>query len=179
MIKTLLLAELKKSRHSFVLWLVLFGALFLPVLFFIIYLFRWRYFIPEAGSSAWDGLLDNLITIASSFFMPLLVIMLVAFYVQLEFKANSWKTLFVMPVERGRLFLGKTCFLTLLLFGCLVLFVAGMLLTGLLAGLFHPELGFLQTPPDLGKWVVPLIRLFFNLLSIMNLQLIISLVFSR
>jgi hypothetical protein len=72
----------------------LIGALFLPFLFFLIYLFRWRYFIPDAGTSAWNNYLDNLITIASSVYMPLLVIMLVAIYAQLEFKANSWKTLF-------------------------------------------------------------------------------------
>jgi len=173
------LAELKKSQHTFVPWLTLSGSLLVPLVCFLIYCFKWKYFIPETGVNSWDEYTQMSLSFASGMLFPFLVIIMVALNINLENKANSWKRLYVMPVGRDTLFWGKLLFLSMQLLICSVFMFFWILLTGLFLGIMHPELLFLEYSPDIFNLLMLSLRFFISLLGVLSIQYFLSLLLNN
>jgi len=175
MIKTVVIAEWKKIYHSFIPWLWLVGALLIPLVCGLIYGNRSAMFDPEPGMNAWNAYVQMNISMASGLLLPFLVILLVAMNVHPEHKGNTWKRLLVLPVSKGALYFGKGLFLVAQLFGCLLLFVVGILVSGSLVTLIHPSLALSGGAFPLVDMLWQVIRLFVSLLAILSLQYVFSL----
>ncbi|MDP4276298.1 MAG: ABC transporter permease [Bacteroidota bacterium] len=179
MLYSSLQAEWKKSRHTFASTLIFSGAFLVPVVSFLIYFFRWQHFIPDHGTNAWNEFIDMNLSLSAGLLFPFLVILIVALNLMLENKADSWKRLYILPIRRETLFWGKLLFLAIQLFCCTVLFFITIPLTGIILGLIHPELAFLNHSLDIVFLLTLSIRFYISLLAILSIQYFISLAFSN
>lgn len=170
-----LIAEWMKARRSFVPWLVLAGALFLPVVLGLVYLFKWRVFVPADGTMGWDTLLSTCMSLSAGLLFPLVTILLVAFQHQTESRANAWKRLLVIPLGKTVLYLGKWSFLLLALLAATLIQCLGIVLVGTLLGYLFPALALPVTGLPLGYLLTYSLRLFLGFLAILTIQYVLSL----
>lgn len=173
-ILTVLKAEWMKTRHTALPWVALLGGLFIPLVQGLIYLFRWRAFVPEAGSNGWDNLLSTCVGLSGGLLFPFLAIMLVAFFHHLEIKANAWKRLLVMPVGRSALYWGKWVFLLLLLLGAVLALLVGSVLISILLNGLRPSLELPLSMLPFGTLLGYLLRFYLSFLAILTLQHVMS-----
>lgn len=167
-------SEITKTKKTFAFWITLLGPAVAPFIYFLVYFFKWKAFIPVEGANIWDGFIRNNMSLSSGLFMPMIVILIVALDMNLEYKSDSFKKMFVLPVSKEELFLGKVMLLVYqILFSLVVLFVL-VLFFGLILGITRPELGFLNQSIDLIFFVQCLVKLMVSLLAIVAIQLFVS-----
>jgi lantibiotic transport system permease protein len=172
-------AEIYKSKRSFAVWITILGALLTPVTCFLIEFINWRYFIPHNSENPWIGFVNLNISISSGLLFPFLVILMVAFNLNLEYKADSWKKMYVLPVRKETLFCSKLFYLIFQLFICSFLFFISMLFSGLLLGFLRPELSLSYYNPDIALLLNLFIQFFISLLGILSIQLFLCIVFAN
>jgi len=144
-------AEFIKIKNSFAFWLVILGAVFIPILFVSNILYQWRdyvhYLIVE-NPNPWNEYSRKLFNGVHFTFLPLLIVLIIALVFNIEHKSNTWKHIFVLPVSKTKIFIGKyLVLLTLvLLFYCLlfIFYLSG----GYMLGIWKPEFGFLNYFPS-------------------------------
>jgi bacitracin transport system permease protein len=169
-------SEITKTKRTFAFWITLLGPAVAPFIYLLIYFFKWKAFIPEAGANIWNGFISNNMSLSSGLFMPMIVIMIVALDMNIEYKSDSFKKLFVLPVSKEELFLGKVMLLIYqILFSLVVLFIL-VLFFGLILGITRPELGFLTQSIDLFYFIQCLAKLMISLLAIVAIQLFLSII---
>jgi len=179
MLYKLLLAENQKVNHTFTAWFTVIGATLLPTIYFIIYFSKAFLFIPEEGVNPWTEFFKNNFNLLGMLFLPLFVVLVVGLNVNTEFKANSWKKLFVLPVKKEMIFVAKLLFLIAQLFITLLIFCFSLLFFGVVLGLLHPELGFLKVFPDFVYLIELILRLFVSVLGMLSIQYFLCLYFEN
>ena len=141
-------AELIKTKNSFALWLVILGAAFIPFFFFLNHVYEWRDYIPKAGENPWFDYFRKGFNGVHFTFLPLLIVLLISLLFNIEHKSNTWKHIFVLPVSKTKIFLGKY----LLLFGLITLFyfllLIFLLLGGIVLSLWKHEFNYLDYRPS-------------------------------
>lgn len=175
MIKTIIATEWMKNKHTFTPWFLLIGSLVVPFICFMIYLNRWSLFVPEAGSNGWAEFLHMNVSLFSSLMLPVWLILLVALNIYPEQKGNTWKRLFVTPVGRGNLFVGKLVYLFLQVFLAMFGFMLSLCLVGLVVQLMHPTLSLSLSGLPLLSMLSTLSGLMVSSLAIVTLQYVFSL----
>lgn len=174
MLKKVIKAEWMKARHSFLPWMVILGGLFIPVVEGLIYLFRWASFVPEAGANGWDTLLSTCMGLSAGLLFPFLVILMVAFNHHVEYKANAWKRLLVIPLGRTALYGGKWLFLLLGLLVATLIQAAGIVLVGLLLGWLKPALALQLTGLPFGFLTLYTLRFYITFFAILTIQFVLN-----
>lgn len=99
-------------------------------------------FLGRSDASPWPWLVETSLTIWSTVFLPLHVFLVAALVAAVEHRARGFRLLFTLPVPRWRIYAGKQAAVFLLVAGSYLLLALGILLTGGLLHLVHPELGF-------------------------------------
>lgn len=163
-------SEIIKSKNTFALWLVLFGAAFSPALLFLIYLNRPANFIPKPGQNPWDFFMSNGLQFISFFFIPFFIVLLCGLVVSIEHKSNTWKHLFTLPVSKSTVYVNKLLIILSLAVICYGLFFVLLLVSGGLIGLVKPELKFMSHTPDFGLITKLLFRSFISTLGILAIH---------
>ena len=134
--------ELIKIKNSFALWLVVLGALFIPVFFVLNNIYQWKDYLPKPGVNPWNDYFRKGFNGVHFIFLPLLIVLLVALLLNIEHKSNTWKHIFVLPISKTKIFLSKyLVFLSLIvMFYCLMIlfFLSG----GVLLSLWKSEFNF-------------------------------------
>jgi len=179
MLISTIIAESQKAKNTFTSWFTVLGSLLLPLLFFLIYLFRSSYFIPDKGVNAWTQFFNHNFGALGSLLFTFFVILVVGLNLNMEHKANSWKKLFVLPVRKDILFTGKLLFMMVQIFASLLLFAISMLFFGIILGLIHPELGFLSSHPDITYLFELVLRMFISVLAVLSIQYFLSIFFDN
>ena len=143
--------EFIKLKNSSAFWLIIFGAAFIPVFFVSNIFYNWQdylHFLSEDNPNPWNEYSRKLFNGEHFTFLPLIIILLITLVINLEYKSNTWKHIFVMPVSKSKIFIGKYLLLLtlLILFYCLMF--ACYLLGGCILSLWKPEFGFLKYNPS-------------------------------
>ena len=170
-----LIAEYQKVKGTITLWIIILGSIGIPGIFFLIYFFRYKYFIPPEHQNPWDIFFQTNYQIFTVLAFPLFVIIIVAININIEHKDNYWKKLFVLPVRRELIFISKLIFLLLQVLLSLVIFLVSVFAFGSLLGLLHSELLFLDYPPEFLTVAKLLARLFISILGILSIQYLVCL----
>jgi hypothetical protein len=145
-------SEWLKRKRSFASSLVLGGSLFTPVIIIVARLIRPRGlpalyamdgFWPSLWRSSWESM--------AVFFLPLGAILATSLITQIEFKSNAWKQVHTLPVSTAAIFLSKLGVILVMLVQFLLLFNAGIYLSGmvpyvLVPGVPHPKGSFASLP---------------------------------
>jgi hypothetical protein len=175
--------EFIKLKNSFAFWLVILGAAFIPVFFVSNILYKWQDYLHdlvEYNPNPWNEYSRKFFNGEHFTFLPLLIVLLIALVFNIEHQSNSWKHVFVLPVSKSKIFIGKYLIaLTLLiLFYCLMIVL--YLLGGLLLSIWKPAFGFLnyhpsyQYGPVQTNIVIYIIKSFISILAILAIHFWLS-----
>ena len=143
--------ELIKTKKSFASWLVILGAVFIPVFFVSNIFYHWRdyvHYLVVENLNPWNEYSRKLFNGVHFTFLPLLIVLITALVFNIEHKSNTWKHIFVLPVSKTKIFIGKyLVLLTLVLLLYCMLFIF-YLLGGYMLGIWKAEFGFLNHSPS-------------------------------
>lgn len=135
------LTELIKLRRTFAFWLTIIGAAIIPLMLIITYIYNWQMFVPAAGRNPWSELFTRAFN-GVILFMPLYIILLIGLIFNIEYKANAWKHVLVLPVSREIIFAGKYLVVFTMVFAFMSLFILFTFVAGEILGICKPELNF-------------------------------------
>jgi hypothetical protein len=143
-------AEILKGKRSFATWLSLFGTGANVLLFSLFYLYGPTQGTPIAQHNPWEPFVLLFFNGIAFMMLPLYVIILTSLINFQEHRSGSWNNLFALPVSRWQLYSSKQLYTLLHFIAAHLLFIAGMLLSGALIGLFRPQSGLLDAWPPPG-----------------------------
>jgi lantibiotic transport system permease protein len=141
-------SELTKIKNSFALWLIVLGAAFIPLFFILNIIFQWKDYLPETGENPWNEYLRKGFNGVHFFFLPLLIVLLIALLLNIEHKSNTWKHIFVLPISKTKIFFSKYLVLISLILIFYSLMLIFFLSGGVLLGLWKSEFNFLIFKPS-------------------------------
>src|SRR5688572_7569091 len=144
--------EWLKRKRSFASVLVIAGSLFTPAIVAAVRLIHHRGlpklyaadgFWPTMWRACWESM--------AIFFLPLGVILATSLITQIELKSNAWKQVHALPVSAAVIFLSKLAVILVMMVQFLVLFNAGIYVSGMLPALLlpavpYPKGSFLDLP---------------------------------
>lgn len=166
--------EIFKLKKTFAFWLAIISALFIPVVFFFVYLIKYEAFIPKEGVNPWFTFMKDQIMYTSSLLIPFFIVLITSLIIQIEHKSSSLKYLFTLPIPKWSIYFGKLIVTTSFIFSTYILFLAFMLLSGYAVGVLRPELNLLNYSPDLILPSKLLFRSFIAILGVAGLQFAMS-----
>ncbi len=169
----LLYTEFTKLKNTFALWLTLLGALFIPLVLFGTYMSDVEAFMPSNRISPWDDFLIRTLN-GCCFFSVGFVLLIIGLIIQVEHKANAWKHLFSLPIDKGRIYMGKLMVILTMVVGFFALYLSLSVASGVALGYVVPDLRFLHFPvPSLHLFRF-VIEFFMSILPTVFLQFWLS-----
>ncbi len=140
--------ELIKLKRTFAFWLTIISAFLFPLLFFIIYLIEHKALTPEIGINPWDKFMTTQIENSIPFFIPMFIVLITSLIMQIEHNSLGLKHLFALPIPKWSVYFGKLSVVILTIITTYIFYYVAILLFGLLLGLIHPDLAFLNFKPE-------------------------------
>ena len=161
-------AEILKVKRTFALWLTILGALFVPMIYFLIMLNRPAFFIPKdpAKENIWVKYYENAWQSTSFFLLPFFIILLTTLIVQIEHKSNTWKHLLTLPVPKWVIYINKLLIIVFLVMLCYLLFNIFLLIGAFVLGISNPRLTFHTQPIPMNFLVNYTIKSFVSTLGL-------------
>lgn len=169
-------SEFYKSRKTLGFWAAVLLPVLISVLVFFAFYSKSAKFVQYPGIIIWT-LFSGAILNVMGFLLPFFVIFIAYSSNSVEHKADTWKTLFSLPIPKWSVYSAKyfyTLFLVVLSLFLFVLLTIGM---GNLLGMLKPELKFSQYHMELMLFQV-YFKLFMSALGILSLQFLFSLLWS-
>ena len=166
--------ELIKLKRTFAFWLTIISALLFPMLFFIVYFFKHETLAPKAGINPWEKFMTMQIENSIPFFIPMFIVLITSLIMQIEHKSLGMKHLFALPIPKWSVYYSK---LTIVIFAIITTYVYYyliILLSGVLLGVIHSDLPFLDFPPNHFKYIKIIYTSFIASLAIIGIQFWVS-----
>jgi hypothetical protein len=171
-LKNAILTETTKQKRTLALWGSIFAPLFVVTVNFLIFFSRPK-LLQAANVDPWMKIASNSVNIYSILMLPLLVT-LVAFIVNnVEHKANGWKHLFALPVNRMDFYIAKIIVAAGLVLFSLFVFDMFLILSIKLLAVANPKINFEKTSP-INLLFITSLKIFLASLLILMIQFIIS-----
>ena len=172
-------SEWLKTRRSFASWLVILGALFIPILMFIVRIYRSELIAREVmKADFWESQFINAWQSMSIFFLPMGVVLATSLIAQLEFRNNSWKQLHTTPQPLTVIFFAKLSVILTMMLQLFVLFNIGIYLVGIIPGFLYGA-SYPPQPFPFGYFIEKSMYSFIACLPIVALQYLLSLQFKN
>jgi hypothetical protein len=177
-------SEFFKSKNTLAFW----GAIILPV-FLCLVVFAVFYFkaddiikgqkspVPEAF---WFKYFISILGVMGTLLLPMYLIFMTYSVNNIEHKAETWKSLFSLPIPKFTVYASKAFYSLILVFITMLLFLGLTIGLGLLLGKMAPNYHLLDA--DLNKLFGELtkiyIKLFISSLAIVAIQFLFSLLWA-
>lgn len=183
--KTFLLSlhsEYYKTRKTLAFW----GAIILPVFLctvvFVAYYFKAEKILKELGSATPDAIWGKyafmIVSVMGSLLLPMYLIFMTYSVNNIEHKADTWKSIFSLPIPKWSIYFSKVTYTILLVALSMFLFVALTLGYGFLLDYLVPKYHLLDA--DLTKISKAIGTVYFKLflasLGIISIQFLMSLI---
>ncbi|MEE1946147.1 ABC transporter permease [Pedobacter sp. KR3-3] len=170
-------SEFYKSRKTLAFW----SAILLPLL--ICVLMSWG-IISEAKELAnnpamllWFRYISRIIVVMGAFLLPVLVIYNTYSITNMEYKGDTWKTLFSLPLPKLSIYASKYLYIVFLTFLTMALFCVFIIATGHGIQFIKPELRFGDYNPN--QYIFKFFtKLFLSTIGIISLQFLMNLMWS-
>src|ERR1700733_14683369 len=169
-------SEFYKTRKTMAFWSAIILPLLLCLLLFVGFLNGGPNAAKTPGFMLWLEFAGAILAIMGSLILPMLIVFIAYSVNNIEHKADTWKTLFSLPISKLSVFGAKYFYAFFLVFLCLTLFVLFTLGFGNLVGTLKPELKFNEynAASILTKIYF---KLFLSSLGILSIQFLLSLLF--
>ncbi len=162
--------EVIKLKGTFAFWLTIISALIIPLLFFTIYLVKHTKLIPALGDNPWDKFMVNQVQNAIPALVPMFIVLITSLIIQVEHKSHGIKHLFSLPIPKWSVYFGKLSIVIFSIITTYIYFFLAILFFGILLGMFHSDLGFLDFQPDYMKYIKMLTMSLVGSLGIVGIQ---------
>jgi len=170
-------SEFYKSRKTLGFWAAVILPLLICLLVFIGFLTHSERPAQLPGMMLWMTYAGAISNVMGVLLLPMFIIFIAYSVNSIEHKADTWKTLFTLPISKWAVYSAKYFYALLLVFLCLLLFYLFTLGSGNLLGILKPELKFRDY-----DFVVFLgetyLKLFMVSLGILSIQFLLSLLWS-
>jgi len=170
-------SEFYKSRKTLGFW----AAILLP--FLLVLLTTIGYFVKSNDLKGVPGMVSWLrfagvpLNVMGTLLLPMYVIFITYSVNNIEHKADTWKTLFSLPIAKWSVYSAKFVYALLLVFITLMLFGLFTIGFGNLLGVLKPELKFAEYHMESILMQIYL-KLFLSSLGIISIQFLFSLMWS-
>lgn len=158
-------------------WSAVLLPLMLCLMIFVGFFLRKDISPNTPGAVLWLQFAGLILAVMGSFLVPMLIIFIAYSVNNIEFKADTWKTLFSLPISKFSVYSAKYFYAFFLIFLCLALFVLFTLGFGDFLGLIKPDLKFSEY--SIASLLSQLyFKFFLASLGILSIQFLLSLLFS-
>ncbi|QJD96500.1 ABC transporter permease subunit [Mucilaginibacter robiniae] len=170
-------SEFYKSRKTLGFW----SAILLPLL--LTFFVALGFFIKSAKLAhlppqlLWIDFATPMLGIMGSLLLPMFVIFVAYSVNSIEHKADTWKTLFTLPISKWAIYSAKYLYALLLVLLCLMLFPTLTVGFGNLLGVLKPELKFSGFHMEKQLYEI-YFKLFLGALAILSIQFLLSILWS-
>jgi len=172
--------EWMKIRHTPAVHLVIFGALLIPMIMLIAQLYAPQKLSYDAAPQTfWMNLYLHTWEFMSVLLLPFGIILITSMLTQIEFKNSTWKQALITPQSLTTIFFAKLSVIMTLLLIFFVAFNSAILISGILPGMFHPDISIPHHAPPLTKMTKDLGAMWLTCLPIVGLQYTLSIRFSN
>jgi lantibiotic transport system permease protein len=131
-------SEWLKTRRSFASWLVILGALFIPLLMLIVRIYRSAAMKVEVvATDFWEHQFNSAWQSMSIFFLPMGVVLATSLIAQIEFRNNSWKQLHTTPQSLTTIYFAKLAVILAMMLQLFVLFNIAIYVVGVVPNFFY------------------------------------------
>jgi hypothetical protein len=169
-------SEFYKSRKTAGFWSAVILPLLLCLLIFAGFYSRSDKMVMEPGMMLWIQFSGAILGVMGSLLLPMLIVFIGYSVNSIEHKADTWKTLFSLPISKFAVYSAKYFYAMFLVFLCLALFVLFTVSFGNLLGMVKPELKFHDYNIS-GILSQLYFKLFLSSLGILSIQFLLSLLF--
>ena len=170
-------SEFYKTRKTMGFWSAVLLPLLLCLLLFIGFFVKADRMVNTPGMILWFQFAGAILGIMGLLLLPMLIIFIAYSVNNVEHKADTWKTIFSLPIPKLSVYAAKYFYAFFLIFFCLSLFVLFTLGFGDLLSLLKPELKFHEySIADILAQIY--FKFFLASLGILSIQFLLSLLFS-
>jgi hypothetical protein len=167
-------SEFYKTRKTMGFWSAVILPLALCLLLFIGFYNKSDKLLHEQGALLWLQFSGTILGIMGSLILPMLIVFIAYSVNSIEHKAETWKTLFSLPISKLSVYSAKYLYAFFLVLLCLTLFVLFTLGFGNLLGMLKPGLKFSEYNVA-GILTQIYFKLFLSSLGILSIQFLLSL----
>jgi hypothetical protein len=169
-------SEFYKTRKTAGLWSAVILPLLLCLLIFMGFYSKSPQMAAEPGIMLWIQFSGAILGVMGSLLLPMLIVFIGYSVNSMEHKADTWKSLFSLPISKLSVYSAKFLYALFLVFLCLTLFVVFTLGFGYLLGTIKPELKFHDY--SMASTLTQLyFKLFLASFGILSIQFLLSLLF--
>ena len=170
-------SEFHKTRKTMAFWSAIILPLLLCTLVSIGFYFSKNDNLNHMpGMIVWVTFSSIILAVMGSLILPMLVVFIAYSINNIEHKADTWKTLFSLPISKLSVYAAKYLYAFFLIFLCLMLFVLLTIGFGNLLGAIKPQLKFADYSIA-GLLITLYFKLFLSSLGILSIQFLLSLLF--
>jgi hypothetical protein len=167
-------SEFYKSRKTLGLWSAIILPLALTFLVALGFYFNSTRVEKLPPMFLWLSFASAILGVMGSLLLPIFIVFVGYSVNNVEHKADTWKTLFTLPISRWAIYTAKFIFACLLVLLCLMLFAGATIAFGHLLELLKPQLKF-SGYSMAGQLFQLYFKLFLAATSIISLQFLMSL----
>lgn len=172
-------SEFYKSRKTLGFWSVIILPLVICLLVSAGFYFNSAKLASMPGMAVWALYSGILFSIISGMWLAMMVIFICYSVNSIEHKADSWKTLFSLPISKWAVYSAKLIYASLLIALYLSLFLVFTVVLGNLLGTLKPtQLHFADYHME-GLLTQRYIKLFLSSLGILSIQFLLSLLWAN
>jgi lantibiotic transport system permease protein len=172
-------SEILKIRRTPSFWLTLAGALLIPLIFFLVYVFDNEASVKKMMFAPWAIHFAMGWQILSLFLFPMYIILICALLPQIEFKNNAWKQVFASPQSFGNIYFAKLITVHMMILFCYLMFIFFMIISAMGADLIHPEYRFIEQHIDWKGLMRLNGKMYLSILGLSSIQFWLSLRFKN
>lgn len=170
-------SEFYKSRKTLAFW----GAILLPLV--ICFLMSWG-FISQAHKLAndpapvlWFRYISAILGVMGVLLLPILVIYNTYAITNMEYKGDTWKSLFALPLSKFSIYTSKYLFIVFLTFMTMFLFAVAIIGSGHVIQIVKPQLEFGDYNPN--TIIIKFFgKLFLSSIGIISIQFLMNLMWT-
>lgn len=157
-------------------WSAIILPLLLCLLLFVGFYSKGDQLAHEPGVILWLQFSGAILGVMGTLILPMLIVFVAYSVNNIEHKADTWKTLFSLPISKLSVYGAKYFYAFFLIFICLALFVLFTLAFGNLLSVVKPSLRFSEYHIE-GVLTRVYFKLFLASLGILSIQFLLSLLF--
>jgi hypothetical protein len=169
-------SEFYKTRKTMGFWSAVLLPLLICLLLFVGFFNKSEHLANVPGMMAWLQFAGAILAVMGSLLLPMLIIFIAYSVNSIEHKADTWKSLFSLPIPKWSIYSAKYFYAFFLVFLCLALFVLSTLGFGNFLSMLKPELKFNEYHIE-----KVLTEIYFKLLlaslGVLSIQFLLSLLF--
>ena len=170
-------SEFFKSRKTLGFWAAVILPLLICLLLFVGFYTKSERLAGMSPMMLWIQFAGAILKIMGAFLLPMYVVFVTYSVNNIEHKADTWKSLFSLPISRWSIYGSKYCYALFLVLLCLALFVLFTISFGNLLSVVAPQLRFDNYHMELELGLI-YFKLLLSSLGILSIQFLLSLLWA-